>query len=51
MLGAFLLGELGDAERQRGVGEDAGDHDVLAVEQTHASDRSHASCGSADLRG
>ena len=25
--------------RSRGVGEDAGDHDVLAVEETHATDR------------
>ncbi len=41
-VGALLLGERGHAERQRGVGEDAGDHDVLAVEQTHASDRSQA---------
>ena len=39
--GAFLLRELGNAERQRCIGEDAGDHDVLAVEQTHVSDRSH----------
>ena len=29
------------AEGERRVGEDAGDHDVLAVEQTHGSDRSH----------
>ncbi len=29
----------GHPESQRGVGEDAGDHDLLAVEQTHAPDR------------
>ena len=39
-LGPLLLRELRDAERQRGVGEHAGDEDALAVEQSHgASDR------------
>ena len=33
--GALGLGDPGDGEGQRGVGEDAGDHDVLAVEETH----------------
>ena len=41
-VGSFLAGQRGDPERQRGIGEDAGDHDVLAVEQTHVRDRSHA---------
>ena len=41
-VGTLLLREGCHPERQRGIGEDAGDHDVLAVEQTHASDRSHA---------
>ena len=35
MFGALLLRERGHAVRERRVGEDAGDHDVLAVEQTH----------------
>ena len=34
-LGPLLLGQLGHAEGERGVGEDAGDEDALAVEQTH----------------
>ena len=34
-LGALLLREAGDAERERGVGEDAGDEDALAVEEGH----------------
>ena len=34
-LGALGLGDPGDGVRQRGVGEHAGDHDVLAVEETH----------------
>jgi hypothetical protein len=33
--GALGLGHPGDREGERGVGEDAGDHDVLAVEETH----------------
>ena len=37
----FFLRKLGHPESQRCVGEDAGDHNVLAVEQTHVSDRSH----------
>ena len=39
----FAPSSLGDprhAERQRGVREDAGDDDVLAVEETHDTDRS-----------
>jgi hypothetical protein len=47
-LGTFLLSEGRNPERQRGIGEDAGDHDVLAVEQTHGSDRSHAGVISGD---
>jgi len=38
-LGTFSSCELRNAERQRGVGENAGDHDFLAVEQTHSTDR------------
>ena len=34
-LGPFSLRQLGHAEGERGVGEDAGDDDVLAVEETH----------------
>ena len=34
-LGALLLREAGDAEREGGVGEDAGDEDALAVEEGH----------------
>ena len=33
--GPFGLGDPGDGVRQGRVREDAGDHDVLAVEQTH----------------
>ena len=38
-VGALRLRQLGHAEGQRGVGEHAGDHDLLTVEQTHARDR------------
>ena len=38
-VGTLLPGESRHAERQRGVGEDTGDHDLLAVEQTHHPDR------------
>ena len=34
-VGPLLLGDLRHPEGERCVGEDAGDHDVLAVEQTH----------------
>ena len=34
-LGALLLGEAGDPERERGVGEHPGDHDPFAVQQPH----------------
>ena len=33
----FLLGQLGDAERERRVGEHAGDDDALALQQTHGA--------------
>ena len=36
-LGALRLGQLGHAEGQRGVGEDAGDDDPLAVEEPHGA--------------
>ena len=35
----FLLGQLGHTEGDGCVGEDAGDHDVLAVEETHPAER------------
>ena len=34
-LGALLLGQLGGGEGQGGVGEDAGDQEPLAVEESH----------------
>jgi 8-hydroxy-5-deazaflavin:NADPH oxidoreductase len=40
-VGSLALGQLGDAEGERGVGEDAGNHDVLSFEETHAGHRSH----------
>ena len=33
------LRELGDAERQRRIGEDTGDDDVFAVEHSHGARR------------
>jgi hypothetical protein len=38
-VGTLASCESGYTEGQRGVGEDAGDHDLLAVEQTHVRDR------------
>ena len=35
-LGALLERDLGHAVGQRGVGQHAGDHDLLALEQSHA---------------
>ena len=35
-VGAFLLGEPGDGEGQRSIGEHAGDQDAFPVEQSHA---------------
>ncbi len=38
-LGALLLGQAGHREGQRGVGEDAGDQEPLAVEESHCARR------------
>ena len=38
-LGPLLLGQLGHAEGERGVGEHAGDEDALAVEESHCVSR------------
>ena len=38
-VGALLLRQHGNAVGKRGIREDAGDHDVLAVEQTHVRHR------------
>jgi hypothetical protein len=38
-VGALVQCQLRHAVRQRGVGEHTGDHDLLAVEQTHVPDR------------
>ena len=38
-VGTLVEREAGDAERQRRIGEHAGDHDLLAVEQTHVRRR------------
>jgi hypothetical protein len=38
-VGSLVERDAGHAERQRGVRQHAGDHDLLAVEQTHAGRR------------